>query len=98
MAINLDGIVLYDAEISVVGKDAVFVRSSNQNLLTEGIELRPFNTYRVSNSQIVIWTGGTDAIAVAERIAMSWEYDGFKINRIVLNAENRTAVQSFVLA
>lgn len=98
MAINLEGIVLIDAEILVSGADSIFITSANPKLLSEIFDL-PFQTARLSNVRAVCWTGGTDAIAVAERIALSWEVDGFKVNRLRQElGGNKTPVQSFILA
>lgn len=49
MAINLDGIVQHDAEICVVGKDAFFITSTNQSLLSEALAM-PFNTSYCANT------------------------------------------------
>ena len=97
MAINLDGIVSHHVELVVVGNDSIFITTTIKRLLLEALEL-PFSTSLISNIKIAIWTGGTDAIAVAERIAISWENDGFKVNRVVCKAGVDTVVQSFVLA
>ena len=96
MTINLDGIVLHDAEILVNGLGSIFITSTNQKLLAEIIDL-PFQTARLSHIRTVTWTSGTDAIAVAERIAISWENDGFKVNRIDGKSSTDKLVQSFIL-
>jgi len=97
MAINLDGIVLHDAEILVSGLESIFITTNNIKLLSDAFEL-PFAFSRLSNTRAVVWTGATDAIAVAERIALSWESEGLKIARIDGKNGDKIFVQSFVLA
>ena len=44
--INLDGIVLHDAEILVNGLGSIFITSTNQKLLAEIIDL-PFTPFTI---------------------------------------------------
>ena len=96
MAIDLKGVVVHDAEILVTGDGSIFITSTNPKLLAEVFAL-PFQSERLSDVRAVVKTGSTDAIAVAERIAVSWEKDGFKVNRVNGKQDIDKLVQSYIL-
>ena len=98
MAINLDGIQLHDAVISIISNErrSLWVYTTNQKCINDLNDL-PISIKEVSKGVYVMYPP-MDLLAIAERIAISWENEGLKIDRQTIFLSKKTSIQSFVLA
>jgi hypothetical protein len=94
MAIDLSGLFLTDVEILLEG-NGFKVRSHRQFVLDETLSLpAPILSMELTKGCVWVNPYGTDLVALAERLANTWESQGCKVKRLVDNRE----IQSFVLA
>jgi hypothetical protein len=101
MSIDISGLFLFDVEISVQG-NGITVITQVQECIEDLLALpSPVFTYHCPESGVVLVSAhGTDTIALAERIAISFEDRSYKVKRTVtpLFSIDGREVQSFVLA
>jgi hypothetical protein len=104
MAINLKGI-LADVSIDVNEKEReIRVVTPIKECFDEAESLpAPLHTYTLFGDTVLIEVRGIDILTLAEKLALSWEEKGYKIERLVSTGTNRSGdlktkkIQSFIL-
>lgn len=100
--INIDGLFIYDAEICL-NHNIIVVDTQHDALIGDILALPPpIDVSTLNKGSAMIRPRNMDVVALAERIAGTWESQGYKIKRIVasegVNRRIHTEVQSFILA
>ena len=100
--IDLTGLSTHDVEIRVQGS-CFAVITQNQIITNDTLTLpKPIHSHDYSGSGYISVTPyGTDCIALAERLALHWESQGYKVKRIAAplgTIGSNNEVQSFILA
>ena len=101
MAIDLSGLELADVQITVQG-NSILVRTQKEDCIEDMRSLpSPIKcNFYTRNKMVSVEPHGTDTIALAERLATTWEGREYKVTRKVtpLHSLDGKQVQSFILA
>ncbi|MCA6430156.1 MAG: hypothetical protein IM613_12045 [Cytophagales bacterium] len=95
MPIDIDDLLIYDVEIKLLGEKSILVDSQHTALIAD-VRALPSPIWVCGlgdNSAMIQPSGDIDIISLAERIALSWESEGYKVKRV---ARDSTIVQSFI--
>ena len=97
MSIKLDGILDHDVIISMIdnSRDSIWIYTENAQCVADLKEL-PFHVSNTAKGVYCMFPP-VDPIALAERIAITWETAGLKVERRVLCSSKERYLQSFVL-
>lgn len=96
--IDLKGIVSHDVIISIIGNErkSIWFYTVDAHCIND-LNSLPFHVRQNKKGEYVCFPP-VDVIALAERIALSWEQQGIKVERRITCWEGNQKVQSFVLA
>ena len=100
MTVDISGLFLTEVEISVQG-EGIMVITQIQECIDDTLSLpSPIWTYESQKGIVHVSPRGTETIALAERLAATWEGKGYKVRRKVtpLHSFDSREVQSFILA
>ncbi len=100
MAIDLSGLFIADVQVRVQG-DGAMVITSKEDCIQDVLALpKPIWTRLIKEGTVDIEPHGYDIIALAERLASTWESRGYTVERIVtpLHSLDSRKIQSFILA
>ena len=99
--IDLTGLFTHDVEIRVQSCSFIVV-TQIAAIIADTLDLpAPIWTYETTRGNVLVSPHGTDYIALAERLALYWESQGYKVRRIVAplcTTGSNNEVQSFILA
>jgi hypothetical protein len=98
--VDTSGLFMSEVEI-IIENDVIKVMSQRRDCIEDALSLpTPIFACELSNGITLIYPQNTDPIALAERLATTWENRGYKVKRLVvpLGSSTRREVQSFVLA
>jgi hypothetical protein len=98
--IDLSGLFTHDVEIRMQG-DGFIVVTHSTTVINDTLGLpAPIWSHEVNKGHVLVSPHGTHCIALAERLALHWESQGYKVKRIVAplhTVGSNNEVQSFIL-
>ena len=99
--IDLSGLLTHDVEIRVQG-DGILVYTQKQDVTDDVLNLpAPIWSQQMRTGVLDISPRTVDTIALAERLALTWETRGYIVKRVVTPlgyTKPSNVVQSFILA
>lgn len=99
MAIDLTGLFVDDVEILLQGK-GIKITSARQDCIDDALSLpQPIWVYEVQKGVVLITAHGVEPVALAERLATTWEERGYRVKRSFapVFSNDWKEVQSFIL-